>query len=223
MQIALTTFLLGLLATASPCVLPLYPGFLAYLAGQTQGGTSRLRYFLGFFVLLGVLSMMLALGGLIALLSVSIGKVLVYVLPLADALILALGLLLVFDRNPFMRLPQIQVPALRHPALNAYFYGLLYGPIAFPCSGPLVVAIFAVSLTVGEAVNQLWVFLWFGLGFGVPLLLISLLSASLQRQLTGLFARHSRVINLVGGLLLIAIAIYDLAQNWQFLQLFLAH
>jgi cytochrome c-type biogenesis protein len=220
MEIASTSFLLGLLATASPCVLPLYPGFLAYLSGLTEMGSGRPRYFLGLCVLAGVLTMMLALGGLIAMLAVSIGSVLAFTIPLADFLILLLGGLLLFDHNPFISLPQIRVPGLRQPLLNAYLYGLLYGPISFPCSGPLLVAIFAVSFTVGEAFSKLWVFLWFGLGFGVPLLSLSLLSGALQRRLSSLFARHSRIINIFGGLLLIGIATYDLAQNWEMLQAF---
>jgi hypothetical protein len=136
----LTSIFLGILATGSPCVLPLYPGFLAYLSGGQQAlAGSKGRYLLGFFVLAGVLVMMLALGGLIALLSVSIGSALSIAIPLADVLIVALGVMLIFDRNPFKRLPQIQVPVLSHPYVNAFLYGLLYGPIALPCSGPLVV------------------------------------------------------------------------------------
>ncbi len=219
-NVAVTSLLLGLLATASPCVLPLYPGFLAYLSSQAETGASRKRYFLGFFVLAGVLSMMLALGGLIALLALPIGRILIYAIPLADVLLFSLGVLLLLDRNPFKALPQIQVPVLRHPFLNAYVYGLLYGPITLPCSGPLVVSIFALSLTVGEAFSQLWVFLWFGVGFGIPLLALSLLSGGLQRQLTRLFARHSRLINAIGGLLLIGIVVYDVAQNWEMVRLF---
>jgi cytochrome c-type biogenesis protein len=220
MEVVLTSFLLGLLATTTPCVLPLYPGFLAYLSGQTEIGSGRLRYFLGLFVLIGVLTMMLALGGLIAMLSVSIASILAFIIPLANFLILLLGILLLSNRNPFMSLPQIRVPVLRHPFLNAYLYGLLYGPIALPCSGPLLVAIFAVSLTAGEALSKLWIFLSFGLGFGIPLLILSLLSGALQGRLTTLFARHSRIVNIFGGLLLIGIAIYDLGQNWGMLRAF---
>ena len=219
-SLIITPLLLGLLVTTSPCVLPLYPGYLAYLSGQNELGGGKYRYFLGFFVLAGVLSMMLALGALIALLSVSIGGVLAYVVPLADILILLLGVMLLLDKNPFKSLPQVRVPFLRHPSLNAFIYGLLYGPIALPCSGPFVVSIFALSLTAGEALSNLWIFLWFGLGFGIPLLILSLLSGSFQRQLTTLFARHSRVINIIGGLLLIGIALYDLSVNWEMLQLF---
>jgi len=218
-SLAITSMLLGLLATTSPCVLPLYPGFLAYLSGQGELGRSR--HLLGLFVLAGVLTMMLALGCLIALLAIPIGSVLVYLLPLADLVIFLLGILLLFDYNPFKTLPQIQAPVLSHPYGNAYVYGLLYGPIALPCSGPMVVSIFALSFTLGEAFNQLWAFLWFGLGLGIPLLILSFFSVVLQRRLTLLFARHGRTINLIGGLLLIGVALYDLAKNWELLQLFL--
>jgi cytochrome c-type biogenesis protein len=219
----LTSISLGLLATTSPCVLPLYPGFLAYLSGGQAALAERRygRYFLGFFVLAGVLTMMLLLGLLIALLSVSIGRALSVVIPLADLSIISLGVLLLLDRNPFKRLPQIQAPVLSHPYVNAFIYGLLYGPIALPCSGPLVVGIFALSLTVGEAFSKLGVFLWFGLGFGLPLLALSFLSGAAQRWITRQFARRARLINWIGGLLLVGIGTYDLASNWELIRTFL--
>jgi cytochrome c-type biogenesis protein len=201
-------------------MLPLYPGFLAYLSSQSEMG--RQKYFLGLFVLAGVLTMMLALGGMIALMAVPVGSVLVYLIPLANFLILILAVLLLLDINPFKTLPQIQLPVLNHPFGNSFVYGLLYGPIALPCSGPMVVSIFALSFTVAEAFSQLWVFLWFGLGLGLPLLILSLLSGALQRQLTVFFARHSRVINFIGGLLLIGIVIYDVSKNWELMRLFIS-
>jgi cytochrome c-type biogenesis protein len=222
-QTILTSFSLGLLATTSPCVLPLYPGFLAYLAGGQEGlARGKARYFLGVFVLAGVLTMMLALGLAIALLSISIGRSLSVIIPLADLAIIALGVLLLVNINPFKRLPQIQSPLFSHPFANAFLYGLLYGPLALPCSGPLVVGIFAFSLTAEEALGKLLVFLWFGLGFGAPLLVLSLLSGAAQRGLTRLFAQHARLINAIGGLLLVSVGVYDLAQNWQFITSFLA-
>jgi cytochrome c-type biogenesis protein len=217
-NLILTSLLLGLLTSTSPCILPLYPGFLAYLGAQNELG--RQKYFLGLFVFAGVMSMMLALGGLIALLAIPVGSVLVYLLPLADLLIFLLGILLLLNISPFKTLPQIQLPVLHHPYGNAYVYGLLYGPIALPCSGPMVVSIFALSFTVGEVFNRLWVFLWFGLGLGIPLFMLSFLSGMLQRRLTTLFAHHSRIVNFIGGLLLVGVALYDLSQNWELLHLF---
>lgn len=220
MEIALASYALGLLSMTSPCVLPLYPGFLAYLSGQTELASPLRRALLGPLVLAGVLTMTLVLGGLIAALAISVGRALAVVIPLADAVILGLGVALLFDRNPFVRLPQIRIPILRRPLVNAFAYGLLYGPVALPCSGPLVVAVFALSLTVGEAADKLWVFLWFGIGFGTPLLVLSVLSAGLQRRLTRLFASQSRRINVLGGTALVVVAVYDLAQNWAMLATF---
>lgn len=217
-----TSISLGLLATTSPCVLPLYPGYLAYLSGGHAALANRQygRYFLGFFVLAGVLAMMLILGLVIALLSVSVGGALSVLIPLADALIIGLGIMLLLNYNPFKQLPQLQAPGLSNPYLNAFTYGLLYGPIALPCSGPLVVGIFAFSLTATEALNQLAIFLWFGVGFGLPLLALSFLSGAAQRWITRQFAIHSRWINIAGGLLLVGVGLYDLWANWDIITIF---
>lgn len=217
----LTSIGLGLLASFSPCVLPLYPGYLAYLSGMDDEARGKSRYFLGFFVLAGVLLMMLMLGLVIALLSISVGSALAIVIPLANLILIILGILLLVDKNPFKAIPQIKIPALRNPLFNAFLYGLLYGPIALPCSGPLVVGIFAISLTAGDAIRQLSVFFWFGIGFGLPLLVLSLISGALQKTITIWLARHARLINIIGGILLIGIAIYDLWVNWEMIRLVL--
>lgn len=222
MNAIFTSLVLGLLATTSPCVLPLYPGFLAYISGGQQGIQGKIgRYLLGFFILAGVLFMMLALGGIIAFLSVSVGRALSVIIPIADSIIILLGVLLLMNINPFKTLPQIRVPVLSHPFVNAFIYGLLYGPIALPCSGPLVVSTFALSLTAGEFFSKLGIFFWFGMGFGIPLLILSFLSGTAQHWITRQFARRARLINLISGLLLATIGIYDLVSNWELISAYL--
>jgi cytochrome c-type biogenesis protein len=210
-------FGLGLAATASPCVLPLYPGFLAYLGangGQLQG--QRGTGLLGFFVLGGVLTMMIALGLFIFALRTAVGRVVVFITPLAGLLIIVLGVLLLLDKSPFARIPQVQIPMLRNPFVSAYVYGLLYGPIAFPCSGPFLVTAVALSID-----NVLANFLAFGLGFGLPLLILSLLAGAQQRRLTQVLTRHSRGFNLVSGLILVGLGALTIIENWETMQLFL--
>jgi cytochrome c-type biogenesis protein len=218
----LTSISLGLLSTTSPCILPLYPGFLAYLSGRQETLQSKYgRYLLGVFVLAGVLTMMLALGLIIALLSVSVGAALSIVIPLADLIIILLGVALLLNYNPFKRLPQIQVPLLSNPYANAYLYGLLYGPVALPCSGPFVVGLFTYSLTAAEIASKLSIFWWFGVGFGIPLLVLSLLSGAAQKWIVRIFATHTRLINLIGGVLLIGVGIYDFVNNWELVKTYL--
>ena len=214
---------IGLLATTSPCVFPLYPGYLAYISASNDAdGTTddhrNSKYFLGVFVLLGVLFMMLVLGAIISALSLSIGKALSILIPIADVVLITLGILLIFDHNPFKKIPQIKLPALSHPYLNAFIYGLLYGPIALPCSGPLVVSIFALSIRTETFIAQTSTFLWFGLGLGLPLLVLSFISGALQGPITRFFARHSRQVNLASGLLIAGLGLLDLVQNFELIR-----
>lgn len=221
METAATAFGIGLLAASSPCVLPLYPGVFAYLSEQARAFPGSDRRLIGPAILAGVLTMMLALGAIAVAFSIALGRVLVFLVPVAIGVILWMGLAMLAGRNPFQRMPSIRVRGTRWPLLNAYVYGLLYGPIALPCCGPLVVAIFALSATVGEALASLWVFLWFGLGLGAPLLLLAFVPTSFQRRMTGLSARHGRTIEWIGGLLLVAVAVYYAVENWDLFRLYL--
>jgi cytochrome c-type biogenesis protein len=103
-----TSFGLGLVATASPCLLPLYPGNLASLAaigGAQRAGGRALAYAL--LMLAGVLTMMLPLGLAMALLQVVTGNVLRVAIPLADLVIVAIGVLLL-GKNPCGRLAVVR-------------------------------------------------------------------------------------------------------------------
>lgn len=207
-------FGIGLLATLSPCALPLYPGFLAYLAAGGAGGERGSARWLGLYVLGGVLTMMIALGALIAALSVAIGRVLVIVTPLADLAVIALGGALLIGLDPFSRLPALAGATGGGARVrSAYVYGLMYGPIALPCSGALLVSIFTLSIGVVSFAEKMLFFLVFGFGFGVPLLLISLAAEGRQRALLRLFTRHRRLVTRIAGVVLIAVGLWDFAAN----------
>ncbi|MGH2491220.1 MAG: cytochrome c biogenesis CcdA family protein [Candidatus Limnocylindria bacterium] len=210
-----TGFVIGLFATLSPCALPLYPGFLAYLAARRDDSTpSRAARWLGLVVLAGVLTTMLVLGALMAALAVSTSSVLRIVTPLADLVVIALGVVLLLGRDPFAKLPMLGPATLGGGMVrSAYIYGLLYGPIALPCAAPLLVAMFGLSLSFDSFSEALAFFMAFGLGFGLPLLVISLLAYSTQLSLVRLFVRHRQVVSRIAGAVLIAVGAIDLANN----------
>jgi cytochrome c-type biogenesis protein len=221
-QELVTAFTLGIFSTLNPCVLPLFPGFLVFLSRiQEDSGNKIRRYLPGVSILAGVLVSMLILGLIISVLSVSIGNALVWVIPIADALLIILGLLMLFDINPFMRVSTIKRIESKKPLLSAFFYGLLYGPLTFPCSGPLIVGIFAYSVTIGEALDKVSVFLAYGLGMGLPLIILSLLSGAFQSRIVRFVGIHSRWVKVIGGLLLIGIGVFHLWYNREMLLLFI--
>ncbi len=209
---------LGIGATITPCVLPLYPAFLAYLTGQT-GGPDAARALppavAASLVWAGVVAGMVAIGALFAALSVSLSRFIGVVLPIADLLLIGLGILLLLGRNPFARLPQLAPTALGRggPAVGAFAYGFLFAPIALPCSGPFLVGIFAFSLTIGDVVDQLLFFLAFGIGFGLPLFVLGLLGQARGRDLARLLVRYERPLQVVIGLTLVAVGLWDLSLN----------
>jgi cytochrome c-type biogenesis protein len=220
---------LGIGATITPCILPLYPAFLAYLTGATTvaaaapGGAAALPgprltpIAAAALVWAGVVIGMVAIGGLLAALAVSFGSVIRYLLPLADGLLILLGILLLLGRNPFARLPQLSPRSLggAGPAAGALLYGLLFAPIALPCSGPFLVSIFVFSLSIGDVVEQLAFFLFFGIGFGLPLFVLGALGQVRGAQLARTMVRWERPLQLVLGVALIGIGLWDLRENWR--------
>ena len=79
-------FAAGLASAASPCLLPLYPGFLAYLsanAGTLSG--RRASGLLGLLVLAGLLTTMVAVGLVLFLVAIPIGRVASYLVPSSTA------------------------------------------------------------------------------------------------------------------------------------------
>lgn len=192
------------------CMLPLYPGLIAFLAGS-MGAGRRGSAWLGALVLAGVLSMMTLVGLLVFALNQSFGAILPLLLPAIYLAVIGLGLLMLSGRNPFAGMATAQIPALRNPLAAAYLYGLLLGPMTLPCTGPLIVSAFVLGAgSVASLADGLIYFLFFGLGFGWPLVLLPLIAAPAQRRLTGWLTRNYSLLGRVSGALLLAIGLFGI-------------
>ncbi len=207
----LEAFSLGSAAIlTNACLLPLYPGLIAFMAGSADR-PRRVSGAFGLLVLLGVLTAMLLVGLVVYLLQQTVGGVLQYLLPLIDGLVIALGVLLLLDRSPFARLATAQVPALRNPLVTAYLYGVLLGPMTLPCTGPIITSAFFLGATNSHLlVDGLLYFLFFGLGFGWVLVLLPLIALPLQRRFVGWLAHQHRLLNRASGILLMAVGVFGI-------------
>ncbi|MEO8610135.1 MAG: cytochrome c biogenesis protein CcdA [Chloroflexota bacterium] len=204
-------FGMGLLNMSNPCVLPLYPGFLAYLAGNSHAmENKRVVRWLGLIVLAGVLTSMLAIGFIIALLQVAIGGVLAVILPVTYLILIGIGIMMVANMNPFARIPIVHSGHHQNPLIGSFLYGLLYGPITLPCSGPLIVGVFVYGTgDIHSILDSILYVLAFGLGFGLPLLILPLLASTKQKTLLQGLSRHHKTLMRIGGVLLIVIGIVN--------------
>jgi cytochrome c-type biogenesis protein len=172
-------------------------------------------------VLLGLLATMTLIGLIVFVIALPMSRVLGFAIPFIDLLLVALGLMLLAGVNPFLRVRAFAIPGARSPLAQAVVYGMFLGPVALPCAGPFLVALLAISVSAVETVGALATFFVFGLGFGFPLLLLSLLASTRRASVVAFLVRHHRAIEIVSGGLLIAAGLWDLSTNWR--SILLAH
>ncbi len=206
----LEAFLLGNGAIlTNVCLLPLYPGLIAFMAGSTGTTQRRGQALLGLLVLGGVLSVMIALGLVLYLLNRSFSSILDWFLPLIYGIVLVLGLLMIFGRNPFAGFGTPSAPVTRNPYLAAIFYGMLLGPMTLPCTGPIVISAFVIGAGSATSLAEgLLYFIAFGIGFGWPLVVLPMIAAPVQRRITRWLTSHYVVIGRFSGAMLITIAFF---------------
>jgi cytochrome c-type biogenesis protein len=209
----LGAFLLGNAAIlGNVCVLPLYPGLIAFLAGTTERGRVRQGgVLLGAAVLAGVLATMIALGFVLFALGQSFSRILPWLLPVIYGVVFALGLAMLLGKNPFARLATAHTPVVANPYAASFLYGGLLAPMTLPCTGPVIISAFVLGVgSVAALGESLLYFLAFGLGFGWPLLVLPLVAVPAQRGITRWLAGNAQVLGRLSGALLVAIAAFGL-------------
>ena len=129
-------------------------------------------------------------------------------LPIVYLLVISLGVAMLFGLNPFTRLEIVQSPRLQNRYLMAYVYGLMFGPMTLPCTGPIILSAFSLGSGFADVADGLIYFLFFGLGFGWPLVVLPILALPLQRQIVSVLATNKAVLERASGILLIAVGLF---------------
>lgn len=211
---ALVAALVGLVGFLSPCVLPLVPGYLSYVAGlsgQERSGQRRmvggaLLFVLGFtaiFVVQGVLFG--ALGSAVREHALGIERALGIVTIVMGVVFLG-GFSLLQREFRIHRLP-------RAGLLGAPLLGAAFGLAWAPCLTPTYSAVYSMSFDQGTAGRGAFLMLCYCLGLGVPFVLVALGFGWVAGALA-FVRRHRRVISALGGALLIAIGVLLVTGVW---------
>lgn len=216
--------LAGLLSFLSPCVLPLVPGYLGFISGSVDpqisgsGALAGRRKLVGG-VLLFIAGFTLVFVTIIVLGGVAGGAMARFSLLYGDLITRILGVVIILLGLVFLGLfgfaQKIAKPQVKGDLglIGAPLLGIALGLGWAPCIGPTLGAILAIAWQQGDAGRAGLLGLAYSLGLGIPFLLIALGFGWATRSLTFL-RRHIRVVNIIGGVLLVLLGLLMVTGLW---------
>ena len=228
----LIAFGAGLLSFLSPCVLPLIPSYLCIIGGapvsgsseKSEGGKPRLiagtiSFILGFSVVFITLSILFA-----ATFSL-MGGISRWINRIAGAVVIVLGLHIIFDFLSFLNYEKRPHLAARPRGIAGVFVaGAAFGAGWTPCVGPVLAGILLLAAQSGGIPSAALYLAFYSAGLALPFLLASFFfnaflktSVKLRPHLP-LIRRISGVLLVVIGLLMVTgryQALNALAAKWQ--------
>ena len=204
------SLLAGVITFISPCVLPLVPGYLGYVSGSAAPKSKVLAgsalFVLGFtavFVSLGVLA------GTAGLLFLARNP---WIQALLGALVVLLGLAMVWQFNFLQKTLKLQVSP-RVGLAGAPLLGVVFALGWSPCIGPTLSAVLVLASDSGDPVRGGILATFYSLGIGIPFLLIAA-GFSWATKSVGFVRRHIRGFNIFGGSVLILIGLLMVTGLW---------
>ncbi len=201
--------LAGIVSFLSPCVLPIIPGFLAYLAGESSSGgqkPARITIFLNsFFFVLGFSIVFALLGVLLnSVLSFAAYAVQQWLSWIGGALVIFFGLYLMgFFKIPFLEFDHKM--SVRTKFRSRYLTSLVFG-FAFaagwtPCVGPVLGGILGLAASApGEA---FYLLLSYAIGLGIPFLVVGLFVAQTADFINRYVSKLEIVTKIFGAILVV--------------------
>ncbi|MBU6390441.1 cytochrome c biogenesis protein CcdA [Patescibacteria group bacterium] len=216
-------FLAGVVSFLSPCVLPIIPGFLSYLAGEgaLRGGAPRARRLAVFlssvFFVLGFSAVFAVLGVLLnTVLSAIAAGVQIWLSRLGGALIIFFGLYVTglvsvsfLDRPHTFKVGTVGTTDWSRHA-TSFLFGVAFAVGWTPCVGAVLGAILGLAASApGSAFSLLSVY---ALGLGVPFLFVGIFAGEASR-LIGKYEKISKAVNIIFGALLIIVGILVFTNN----------
>jgi cytochrome c-type biogenesis protein len=210
-----TAFAFGLLSFISPCVLPIVPGYLSFISGvsfdemQNTGDRARVRNRIlknSVFFILGFSAVFIALGASATVVGQFLHEQISIISKVAGAIIIVFGL----HMTGLFKIPFLNYEKRFHTGgkqlgiFGAFVVGLAFAFGWTPCIGPILAAILAIA-SQQESVGKGMVLLTsYSLGLGVPFLLTGV-SLTAFYTVFNRFKRHLHTVEVVGGVLLVAV------------------
>lgn len=217
LSLIISSFIAGILTFLAPCTLPLLPGYLSFISGvsfdEIEKGNrlarrkvviNGLSYVLGFSLVFILLGTLFGLGGS------SLVQYRDLLARIGGVLIIFFGILMLNIIKPsflsydwHLRLPRFIKPG---NSISSFLFGATFAFGWTPCVGPILGFILTLAASSATVIQGAFLLAVFSLGLAIPFLIFAL-GIGRMHQYLNQFDKYSRLISMLGGILLVIIGI----------------
>lgn len=206
------SYLGGVIATASPCILASIPLVIGYVGGYAGDSKKQaLIYSLTFVV--GLALVMSVLGAMAALMGTMFGDVGTYWYFVVALILMVMGLQLAGVLKLKLGGDTQKYLPRRTGLLGALILGALFGLVLSPCASPVLAVILTLAAVQGKVVYGSTLLFAYALGQGSLIILAGTFTGVINNFLQSRGARVGAVLQQVAGCLLFFVGVYIFMQG----------
>ena len=198
-------FLFGMLVTFSPCLFPVLPTFVAYSVKSNQSRKNSITSSLG--LITGILVIFLIIGSVTNLIGMFLLNNYSKFAIIQSTILIIAGILLI--KTPSL-IYKIKLPnkfqkildgdtEISNPFIMGFMLGLVFALIAAPCASGFFIYIWG-GLIGKSFLDQFLLVLAFGIGIGLPFLLIGFFMPNIGGETIGKIHQFNKYVSVLLGL-----------------------
>ena len=210
-------FIGGIISFLSPCMLPIIPGFLSYLAGASLGESQSKRkdiFLNSLFFVLGFAAVFSLLGVLLnTILEAVAYDVQIWLARIGGSIVILFGLYLVgLIKLPFLEREYkfFVTTKFKSKYLTSFVFGSAFAAGWTPCVGVVLGSVLGLAATAPGV--AFYLLLSYSLGLGIPFLVVGLF-ASQASNVINRYAHVLKYVNIIFGTVLIGLGVLAFTQS----------
>lgn len=211
-------FSAGLLSFLSPCVLPLVPAYVSYLAGTSleKSGTANTKFntlYKSFGFVIGFSIVFILMGASITTLGKLIVTHKVFLRRLGGLLIFVFGIhTLGIFKIKFLYYEKRALSFNKTGHFSSILMGMAFAAGWTPCIGPILSSILIYAANMDTITKGIILLIFYSLGLALPFILTAYAIDGLTKYIRK-FSKYMPIVSFVSGLLMIIMGILVFTNN----------
>lgn len=206
------SYLGGVIATASPCILASIPLVIGYVGGYA-GDSKKQAFIYSFTFVVGLALVMTILGAMAALMGTLFGDVGTYWYLVVAVILMVMGLQLAGIIKLNLGGETQRFLPRRTGLIGALILGALFGLVLSPCASPVLAVILALVAFQGKVVYGSTLLFAYALGQGTLIILAGTFTGVINNFLQSRGAKAGAVLQQVAGCLIFFVGAYIFFQG----------